>query len=182
MKNIFYPFSVLVGLLVLAASCQKEVSDRTANLPATLPTNQDLGAGSWQTVLLSRPDSFVVNAPVLTTSPLYIADLFEIKSLQKNLNKDQENSIKYWAAGGTLRWNEILRGLVAKYNLPPKSNSDTSYPIPNANNPLAYPLFPFTKLNITAGRLTMWIQRLLPNSSIKLPCPLIHLRQLFLLV
>ncbi len=144
MKNIFYSFSVLIGMTVLAAGCQKEVSDRTANLPATLPTNQDLGAGSWQMVLLSRPDSFVVNAPVPTTSPLYIADLFEIKSLQKNLNKDQENSIKYWAAGGTLRWNEILRGLVAKYNLPPKANSDTSYPIPNANNPLAYPLFPFT--------------------------------------
>ncbi len=75
---------------------------------------------------------------------MYTADLIEIKSLQKNLNKDQENSIKYWAAGGVLRWNEIMRGLVAKYNLPPKANSDTSYPIPSANNPLAYPLFPFT--------------------------------------
>ncbi len=144
MKNIFYSFSVLIGLSVLITSCQKEVSNRTANLPATLPVNQDLNAGSWQLVLMSRPDSFVVNAPVPTTSPLYTADLFEIKALQKNLTGDQENSIKYWAAGGVLRWNEILRGLVAKYNLPPKANSDTSYPIPSANNPLAYPLFPFT--------------------------------------
>jgi hypothetical protein len=144
MKNIFHSFFLLIGLLFLATSCQKEVSNRTANLPATLPSNQDLTAGSWQTVLLSRPDSFVVNAPVPTSSPLYAADLIEIKSLQKNLSGDQANSIKYWAAGGVLRWNEILRGLVAKYNLPPKANSDTSYPIPSANNPLAYPLFPFT--------------------------------------
>ncbi len=144
MKKIFFSFPVLAALMLIASGCQKEVSNRTANLPAAQTGNIDLNAGTWKTVLLSRPDSFVVAAPVATTSPLYIADLFEIKSLQKTLNKDQENSIKYWAAGGVLRWNEIMRGLVAKYNLPPIANSDTSYPIPNSGNPLAYPLFPFS--------------------------------------
>ena len=144
MKNKFFSFYVLIGLSVLFISCQKEVTNRTANLPALQPVNQDLTAGTWRLILMSRPDSFMVNAPVPTTSPLYTADPFEIKALQKNLNKEQENSIKYWAAGCVLRWNEIMRGLVAKYNLPPKANSDTSYPIPSANNPLAYPLFPFT--------------------------------------
>ena len=42
-----------------------------------------------------------------------------------------------------LRWNEILRELVAKHNLPPYQNADGTYPFPNANNPLAYPQFPF---------------------------------------
>jgi hypothetical protein len=42
-----------------------------------------------------------------------------------------------------LRWNEILRDLVAKHNLPPYQNPDNTYPFPNANNPLAYPQFPF---------------------------------------
>ena len=42
-----------------------------------------------------------------------------------------------------LRWNEILRELVAKHNLPPYQNPDGTYPAPNANNPLAYPQFPF---------------------------------------
>ena len=144
MKNIFYSLSVLIGLTLLAASCQKDVSNRTTNLPALQSSNMDLSAGTWKPVLLSRPDSFAVAAPVPTTSPLYVADLFEIKALQKNLTKDQENSIKYWAAGGVLRWNEIMRGLVAKYNLPVVASSDGSYPIPNATNPLAYPLFPFT--------------------------------------
>jgi hypothetical protein len=144
MKNIFFSISGLVGLMLLVIGCQKDVSDRTSNLPALQVNNSDTSAGTWRTVLLSRPDSFVVAAPVPTTSPLYAADLFEIKALQKNLTGDQANSIRYWAAGGVLRWNEILRGLVAKYNLPPVKNSDTSYPIPSAANPLAYPLFPFT--------------------------------------
>ncbi len=130
--------------MLLLTGCTKDVTNRTSNLPALDPANSDLNAGTWRTVLLSRPDSFAVAAPVATTSPLYQADLFEIKSLQKNLSGDQINSIRYWSAGGVLRWNEILRGLVAKYNLPPVSNSDNSYPIPSSANPLAYPLFPFS--------------------------------------
>jgi hypothetical protein len=144
MKNIFFSFSGFAGLMLLLSGCTKEVTNRTSNLAPLDPVNLDLNAGGWRTVLLSRPDSFVVAAPVATTSPLYASDLIEIKSLQKNLTGDQINSIKYWAAGGVLRWNEILRGLVAKYNLPPIANSDTSYPIPNSANPLAYPLFPFS--------------------------------------
>jgi hypothetical protein len=144
MKKILFYLSALTGLLILTVGCQKDVSNRTANLPAALPSSTDLNAGTWKPVLLSRPDSFAVAAPVPTTSPLYVADLFEIKALQKSLTKDQENSIKYWSAGGVLRWNEIMRGLVAKYNLPVVAGADGSYAIPNANNPLAYPLFPFT--------------------------------------
>jgi hypothetical protein len=144
MKNIFHSFSGLIGLMLLISACQKDVSNRTANLPALQSASLDLNAGTWKPVLLSRPDSFAVAAPVATSSPLYTADLFEIKALQKSLTKDQENSIKYWAAGGVLRWNEIMRGLVAKYNLPVVASADGTYAIPSANNPLAYPLFPFT--------------------------------------
>ena len=43
-----------------------------------------------------------------------------------------------------MRWNEILRELVAKHNLPPYQNNDGTYPIPSAGNPLAYPTFPFS--------------------------------------
>jgi len=144
MKNIFYSLTGLIGLMLLASACQKDVSNRTANLPALQSSNLDLNAGTWKPVLLSRPDSFNVAVPVATTSPLYIADLFEIKALQKSLTSDQEKSIKYWATGGVLRWNEIMRGLVAKYNLPVVASADDTYAIPSANNPLAYPLFPFT--------------------------------------
>src|SRR5450432_2284517 len=144
MKKIFFYSFVLAGLMFMLVSCQKEVSNRTAGTNPLNPTSLDLNASSWRTILLSRPDSFVVAAPVVTTSPLYLADLNEIKALQQNMSKDQEGKIKYWAAGGILRWNEIMRGLVAKYNLPPVANSSGTYPIPSSANPFAYPLFPFS--------------------------------------
>ena len=40
--------------------------------------------------------------------------------------------------------NEILRGLVAKYNLAPYQNADGTYPFPSSTNPFAYPQFPFS--------------------------------------
>ena len=82
--------------------------------------------------------------PDAVTTPNYLADLNEIKSYQKNLTDDQKAIIKYWSAGSVLRWNEILRDLVSKHNLPPVQNTDGSYPFPSAANPLAYPLFPFS--------------------------------------
>ena len=136
-------FLALITMLATTA-CNKNVSDRTADLSALQPANQDLNAGSWKLILLSRPDSFAVAAPVATTSPLYVADLNEIKAYQSHLSSDQQNKIKYWSAGGVLRWNEIMRELVAKYNLPPYQNLDGTYPIPSSANPFAYPLFPFS--------------------------------------
>src|ERR1700743_650017 len=121
----------LSAVLMLLGACNKSVSDRTANLPPLRPADEDLGAGKWKTILLSRPDSFAVPAPAATTSPLYVADLNEIKAYQAHLSSDQASKIKYWSAGGVLRWNEIMRGLMAKYNLPPYQNPDGAYPIPN---------------------------------------------------
>ncbi|MDR3715441.1 MAG: phosphatase PAP2 family protein [Puia sp.] len=132
------------GLMILTlVACNKSVSNRTANIAALTPGSEDINAGGWQTVLLTRPDTFAVAAPAATNSTAYIADLNEIKGYQHSLTSDQEATIKYWSAGGVLRWNEILRGLVAKYNLPPYQNADGSYPIPSSANPFAYPQYPF---------------------------------------
>jgi len=128
----------------LQYSCNKNISNRTANLPALNPSSVDLNAGAWKTVLLSRPDTFAVAAPAATNSTAYVAELNEIKGYQHNLSDDDREKINYWAAGGVMRWNEILRGLVAKYNLPPYQNLDGTYPAPSSANPFAYPLFPFS--------------------------------------
>src|ERR1035437_7616848 len=135
---------VITSIVILLIACNKNISGRTADVPALNPQNIDLNAGSWKTILLSRPDTFAVTAPSATNSTAYIAELNEIKGYQRNITDDQQQKIKYWSAGGVLRWNEILRELVAKYNLPPYQNPDGSYPIPNTNNPFAYPLFPFS--------------------------------------
>jgi len=145
MKSLQSIYSSLALIAVLAiTACNKNVANRTADLPPLQPADQDLNAGSWKLILLSRTDSFAVATPVATTSPLYVADLNEIKGYQAHLSSDMKDKIKYWSAGGVLRWNEILRELMAKYNLPPYQNADGTYPIPSAANPFAYPLFPFS--------------------------------------
>ena len=133
----------LVILLTLGA-CNKSVTGRTDDLAALSPASEDLNGGSWKPVLLSRPDTFAVAAPVATTNALYTADLDEIKGYQHNLSDDMKAQIKYWSAGHVLRWNEIMMNLVTKYNLPPYQNPDGSYPAPSAANPFAYPNFPFS--------------------------------------
>ncbi len=107
------------------------------------PVNIDIDAGDWKTVILADPGEVIVPAPIASNTPEYVAQLNEIKSWQRDLNSEERASVKYWSAGAVLRWNEILRSLVAKYNLPPYQNSDGTYPAPNASNPLAYPYFPF---------------------------------------
>jgi len=124
-------------------SCSKLATGRTDNLSALNPAKTDIDAGAWKPVLLTGPTEFAVAVPAAVTTPGYVAELNEIKALQKNITKEQEEKIAYWGAGGVLRWNELMRELVAKYNLPPYQNADGTYPIPNAANPFAYPLFPF---------------------------------------
>jgi hypothetical protein len=125
-------------------SCSKEVISLPDNFAALDPSQPDTLAKNWKPVLLTAPNEFSVEAPGLVSSPDYLAEINEIIGWQKNLSNEQKKSIDYWKAGGVLRWNEILRELVAKHNLPPYQNSDGTYPAPNPANPFSYPEFPFS--------------------------------------
>lgn len=143
MKKYFLHIFILLNTVVLISSCSKDITERTSNVDPLKPANIDLNAGAWKPILLTGPTEFSVGAPIATTSPDYIAQINEIKSWQKDLSSEEKAIVKYWSAGAVFRWNEILRELVAKHNLPPYQNPDGTYPAPNANNPLAYPQFPF---------------------------------------
>lgn len=142
-KNTLYTllFFMAAGLLY---GCKKEVEGRTANLAPLQPANQDANAGNWKPILLTGPTEFAVAAPIATNSPEYIAQLNEIKTWQSAISDEEKKIVNYWSAGAVLRWNEIMRELVAKHNLAPYQNADGTYPIPSATNPLAYPQFPFS--------------------------------------
>jgi hypothetical protein len=144
MKKIllFGSLCTLTAVLVFTG-CSKDIVGRTDNTAALAPANNDLNAGEWKPVLLAAPDEFPLAAPGATNTPDYIAQINEIKSWQANITAEERAIVKYWSAGAVLRWNEILRELVAKHNLPPYQNEDGTYPLPSANNPLAYPQFPF---------------------------------------
>lgn len=133
----------MVSTAIVVLSCSKQIEGRTDNTPALDPLQHDEDAATWRLVLLSRPDTFGVVAPAATNSSAYIGELNEIKGLQQSLTGEQKEKIKYWNAGAVLRWNELMRELVAKHNLPPYQNEDGVYPIPSSINPFNYPEFPF---------------------------------------
>lgn len=134
----------LIGAAVVLAvlvSCDKSVS-AFEPLPPLQPSSIEPTAGSWHMIEMTGPTQFAVAAPAATTSAAYVAELEAIKTAQRNLTTEQRNAIAYWSGGGVMRWNQILRELVARYNLPPAPQAG-AYPVPDADNPFGDPAFPF---------------------------------------
>jgi thiamine pyrophosphate-dependent acetolactate synthase large subunit-like protein len=88
---------------------------------------------------LAAPDVVPVAAPTDPSSDAYKAELAAIKDAQSKLTNGQRDIIEFWSGGGVLRWNQIFRELVARYNLPPAPRADGSYPVPDAENPFGDP-------------------------------------------
>jgi len=143
MKKLLQQYLFIIAIILAVSSCSKEVTDRSEAFPALAPLQTDTNAGRWKPILLAAADAIAVAAPLPTNHPNYVLELNEIKSFQSQLNATQRSTIQFWSAGAVLRWNEIIRTLVAKRNLPPYQNPDGTYPFPDASNPLAYPIFPF---------------------------------------
>lgn len=142
-RNITLIIALLLSGLTFWACNKSDLDDRSLSYPALQPENLDLNAGTWTPVLLATPDEFAVAAPVATNTPGYTAELNEVKGYQRQLSDEDKSLVKFWSAGAVLRWNEIMRELVALHNLPPYQKEDDTYPAPNAANPFAYPQFPF---------------------------------------
>ena len=142
--SLFLTFSA-IGIVLGVQSCDKEVETKEV-LGVLTPASLDQTAGTWTPIILTTNyvTQVPVAAPTAVTSAAYIAEIAAVKDVQSKLTKSQRNSINYWSAGGVLRWNQILRGLVAKYNLPPAPKADGSYPLPDSENPFADPAFPFS--------------------------------------
>jgi hypothetical protein len=127
---------------VLLASCSKDVPTRS-DLPPAQPASTDAAAGTWKMIVLTGPTQFPVAPPAPAGSEAYAAELAVLRSAQAGLTDAQRENIDYWAGGGVLRWNQVLRELVTRYNLPPAPRADGTYPVPDATNPFSDPQFPF---------------------------------------
>lgn len=142
MKNlILFSFALV---LVLLAGCSKEIE--LATLPALNPSRLDETAATWTPYLLSGNYSVQVPvaAPADPNSAAYQAELATVKALQANLKREQRQAVDYWSVGGVVRWNQIMRELVARYNLAPAPRADDTYVFPDPENPFADPQFPFS--------------------------------------
>ncbi|GAB1344082.1 phosphatase PAP2 family protein [Gemmatimonas sp.] len=133
---------VLVPLLALQLSCDRGVQP-TEVLPLLNPVSTDANAGNWRMLVLSGPAQVAVPAPAATSSDAYKAELAALKLAQANMSPAQRRTAAYWSSGGVLRWNQTMRALVARYNLPPAPKADGTYPVPDPENPFADPAYPF---------------------------------------
>jgi hypothetical protein len=140
--RIFLPATLSCAAVLFAAGCDNSVRP-TEVLPPLDAASVDATAGSWRMILLSAPNQFTVAAPTAVSSPAYVAELYAIKAVQSNLTDAQRQSIATWSGGGVLRWNQLVRELVARYNLPPAPAADGTYPVPDAENPFGDPNYPF---------------------------------------
>ena len=142
-----YCFATSLAVAVLAAAlastgCSKDIPTQEALTPSS-PTGADANAGTWRMIVLTGPTQIDVPAPLPTSSEAYQAELAAIKAAQATITDTQRQAIDYWAGGGVLRWNQVMRELVARYNLPPAPRDNGTYVFPDANNPFADPQFPF---------------------------------------
>ena len=146
-KNVSYRYflvgAILICLISIIGSCNKDIIEEGSNWQALAPTKLDSTAGAWKAVVIGANDTFALPAVAATASAAYQNELTEVKAAVGNQTADQKAAIAYWSAGGVLRWNEIMRALVAKYNLPPQDSAGV-YPMPDSNNPFNYPQFPFS--------------------------------------
>ena len=141
-RRPFFLGITLCAAALVAVGCDKSVGPFEP-LPPLEPSALDPAAGSWRMILLTSPTQISVAAPAAVTSAEYAAELDAIKSSQANLTSAQRQAIAYWSGGGVMRWNQILRELVARYNIPPAPNDQGGYPVPDAENPFGDPPFPF---------------------------------------
>ena len=143
MKITLRRLALPLSLLALTAGCEKSITS-TEILTAKAPSSADANAGSWAMIVLSGPTQVAVAAPAAVNTPAYQAELTAIETSQTSLTSDQQAAITYWSVGGALRWNEEMRQLVARQDLPPAPNPDGSYPSPSPTNPFANPQYPFS--------------------------------------
>jgi hypothetical protein len=144
MKNKSFLYIIIIFINVfLPLSCNKDIEMQEQLSPLD-PVDADANAGSWASIGLSSNDQISVPAPEDVNSTSYKAELEAIKNVQANLTSEQKKAVEYWSGGGVLRWNQIMRELVARFNLPPAPNADGTYSTPDPENPFGDPMFPFS--------------------------------------
>lgn len=145
-------FLLFLAGFTIAVSCNNESSFEI--IDAYIPANLDEKAGAWKTYILSSANEISVAVPRSINDVAYKSAMDSLKTFYTaSLNSEQKKAIEYWGAGSVYRWNEIARELAARYNLPPASNAEGKYPVPDANNPLADPKFPFANPPYTSRML-----------------------------
>ncbi|MBI3258034.1 MAG: phosphatase PAP2 family protein [Ignavibacteriae bacterium] len=159
----FFRSSLVIGALALlfVTGCKEEIS--SPEYPVLLAVSNDTTGGAWKTYLIASPDEVKLPAPSETNSAEYQAELAALKTSMSSRTAEQLKDAKYWASGAVLRWNQIARALVAKYNVAPVAVIDsvgkTSYPVKNvpfANPPIASRIYSYLSVAQYDALVATW--------------------------
>ena len=147
-SQLFTVSCFAIALTATVVSCDKSITEpqRVGYAPASV----DDKAGAWKTYVITAPTDVTIASPTAVTSAEYLAEIADLKTKTVGLTQEQQEAVVYWGAGAVYRWNEIAREMAARYNVPPASNAEGKYPVPDAANPLADPRFPFANPPYTA--------------------------------
>jgi hypothetical protein len=125
----------IVSLSVLflwVSGCKEPVIDEGV-LPFSEPATVDPSGGNWRTIILKSAADISVPQPDAITSDAYKSEFAQVKNGVASLEPEKITAINYWAVGGVMRWNQIARQLVAKYN------TESGNPLDATNSPASAP-------------------------------------------
>ena len=129
--------TALLCILLPLLSCKEDTPVSKPEFPALTFENPDANGGAWKTIIITSPKDYSVDVPVSADSDEYQKELTQSKSAISQRTYAQNVAINHWASGGVLRWNQIARELVAKYNHPPKEGEKIDPTKPMASPPFA---------------------------------------------
>ena len=127
----------LLFVLFTLSRCKENIPVSKPEYPALTFKNTDINGGAWKTVLINSFQEYSVEVPSSVDSHEYQQELAQSNFVVNQRNYAQEVAINYWASGGVMRWNQIARELVAKYNHPPKDGEKLDPTKPMASPPFA---------------------------------------------
>lgn len=143
---------MLFAMIVILNACYTEI-ERYKQFEDYNYSTKDENGGSWTPILIQDVESIQVDHLYDQSSSEYQASLNSLLQKTGNIDRDLENSMKYWTNNPVVRWNEIALELAAKYNLIPPPNEDGSYTLPSPANPAGPPKFPFSHPPYTSRML-----------------------------
>ncbi|AUD04568.1 phosphatase PAP2 family protein [Spirosoma pollinicola] len=133
----YFPYLLISALFLWMAGCREPIIDEGI-LPFTTPGAPDADGGTWRPIVLKSATDVLVPQPAAVTSDAYLHELSDVKNGLITVTPEQNTAVNYWAAGGVIRWNQIARQLVAKYNVPPGYDAATGQTITSSiANPYA---------------------------------------------
>jgi membrane-associated phospholipid phosphatase len=131
---------LFLSLSLLLAGC-KEEEVTEPSYAALNPSEIDRTGGTWKQVIVTHPTDIMLPAPEAASSEAYRQEVQALKSSVSQRTSEQQAAVRYWASGGVMRWNEIARKLVIKYNVAPVAQADGTFPAFDPTNPFTNPPF-----------------------------------------